>query len=420
MDNFYDINDYVVYLIKKWKVCLGIIVATVVLFAGIRAISLLQDYKNQQNNSVTLEQNSSDKKSESAEPMWNRVQQIIKVEAVQNDNASEIVAKAFDSYRQLGSSEKLLNMMYEKWYEEEKKEDVNRKKLLSEYGYILDKEKEYPYVRKDFYDQFLIDGNGLVGLSKNLAIDNKDEQYISVGFMSTNEKLARKISQDYADELTKLVNEQLNGITCKVIDTSVLYELPMISSSTLQTTRVLKQASVTNDITIAMIIKQTVKGIVWGGILGVLISAIVVFLMYMMTRKINILNDLKKTGLPIAGIGFKNGTHRLKARMFSVLEGNQWSRNMDELIERINLYLPQEESSIFILSTSNQEICQIITEKLNAETKSMQYVCEKENSNCTKIMLVEEFGVSLKNEVYQKIKQLESKNIEILGIVGIE
>lgn len=420
MDNFYDINDYIVYLIKKWKVCLGIIVVTVVLFAGTRAISLLQDYKNQQNNSVTLEQNNSDKKSESAEPMWNRVQQIIKVEAVQNDNASEVVAKAFDSYRQLGSSEKLLNTMYEKWYEEEKKEDVNRKKLLSEYGYILDKEKEYPYVRKDFYDQFLIDGNGLVGLSKNLAIDNKDEQYISVGFMSTNEELARKISRDYADELTKLVNEQLDGITCKVIDTSVLYELPVVNSSTLQTTRVLKQASVTNDITMDVIIKQTVKGIVWGGILGVLISVIVVFLMYMMTRKINILNDLKKMGLPIVGIGFKNGTHRLKAKMFSVLEGNQWSRNMDELIERINLYLPQEESSIFILSTSNQEICQIITEKLNDETKSMQYVCEKENSNCTKIMLVEEFGISLKNEVYQKIKQLESKNIEILGIVGIE
>ena len=369
---------------------------------------------------MTLEQNNSDKKSESAEPMWNRVQQIIKVEAVQNDNASEVVAKAFDSYRQLGSSEKLLNTMYEKWYEEEKKEDVNRKKLLSEYGYILDKEKEYPYVRKDFYDQFLIDGNGLVGLSKNLAIDNKDEQYISVGFMSTNEELARKISRDYADELTKLVNEQLDGITCKVIDTSVLYELPVVNSSTLQTTRVLKQASVTNDITMDVIIKQTVKGIVWGGILGVLISVIVVFLMYMMTRKINILNDLKKMGLPIVGIGFKNGTHRLKAKMFSVLEGNQWSRNMDELIERINLYLPQEESSIFILSTSNQEICQIITEKLNDETKSMQYVCEKENSNCTKIMLVEEFGISLKNEVYQKIKQLESKNIEIHGIVGIE
>lgn len=420
MDNFYDINDYIVYLTKKWKVCLGIIVVTVVLFAGTRAISLLQDYKNQQNNSVTLEQNNSDKKSESAEPMWNRVQQIIKVEAVQNNSASEVVAKAFDSYRQLGSSEKLLNTMYEKWYEEEKKEDVNRKKLLSEYGYILDKEKEYPYVRKDFYDQFLIDGNGLVGLSKNLAIDNKDEQYISVGFMSTNEELARKISRDYADELTKLVNEQLDGITCKVIDTSVLYELPVVNSSTLQTTRVLKQASVTNDITMDVIIKQTVKGIVWGGILGVLISVIVVFLMYMMTRKINILNDLKKMGLPIVGIGFKNGTHRLKAKMFSVLEGNQWSRNMDELIERINLYLPQEESSIFILSTSNQEICQIITEKLNDETKSMQYVCEKENSNCTKIMLVEEFGISLKNEVYQKIKQLESKNIEILGIVGIE
>lgn len=420
MDNFYDINDYIVYLIKKWKICFGLIVITVVLFAGTRAIGLLHDYKNQQKTSIHVEQNNTDAKSESEEPMWIRVQQIIKVEDIQNNSASEVVAKAFDSYRQLGSSEKLLNMMYENWYEEEKKEDVNRKQILSEYGYILDKEKEYPYVRKDFYDQFLIDGNGLVNLSKNLAIDNKDEQYISVGFTSTNEELARKISKDYADELTKLVKEQINGITCKVVDTSVLYELPAISSSTLQTTRVLKQASVTNNITISMIIKQIIKGIVWGGILGVLISVIILFLMYMMTRKINILNDLRKMEIPLVGLGFKKGTHGLKAKMFSMLEGNQWCRNMDELIEKIYLHVSQEESSIFILSTGNQEICQIITEKLNNRTKSTQYLCGKEDLNCTKIVLVEEFGVSLKNEVYQKIKQLETKNIEILGIVGIE
>ena len=96
MDNFYDINDYIVYLIKKWKICFGLIVITVVLFAGTRAIWLLHDYKNQQKTSIHVEQNNTDAKSESEEPMWIRVQQIIKVEDIQNNSASEVVAKAFD------------------------------------------------------------------------------------------------------------------------------------------------------------------------------------------------------------------------------------------------------------------------------------------------------------------------------------
>ena len=47
MDNFYDINDFIVFAFRKWKTILCVVILAAVVFAGNRAVSLYGDYRAQ-------------------------------------------------------------------------------------------------------------------------------------------------------------------------------------------------------------------------------------------------------------------------------------------------------------------------------------------------------------------------------------
>ena len=50
MDNFYDLNDFIMFLLRKWKNCLGIIFISVLIFVGTRGGKLINQYINQNEN----------------------------------------------------------------------------------------------------------------------------------------------------------------------------------------------------------------------------------------------------------------------------------------------------------------------------------------------------------------------------------
>lgn len=429
MDNFYDINDFVTYLIKRWKVCLIIVFGSALLFSGSRAVSLIQDFQQQEKEVENIAV-SSNKQEEVAEPMWNRVQQIIKIGPTYREIDGEkidITPNIIDAYRRFGSSEKLLNSMYDTWYEKQKKEDSKWKEHLHEYGYILDKEKNYPYVKKDFYSQFMIDGNGLIGLSKSITEENRYKDYVSVGYLSSNLELAKQISEDYAKQLTELIKKEMGDFQAEIVDVSVLYDLPTRSDGT-QTTRVLeKGSSSTVNLTITMIIKQIIKGFVWGGIIGVLVTLVIGLMMYMLTRKINVLTDLIKFGMPVLAVGFKNGSHKFRAKVYSMLEGKRWDSNLDKLTTNVDkiFAIKNKGISIWVVGSGKQETLQQFVEKMNGIRGNLEYnwtdnIYEMIDKKNAAVVLVEEFGVSMKNEIKQEIQILQEHNISILGIVGLE
>lgn len=430
MDNFYDLNDFLVFLIKKWKVAFAILIVVIIAFSGGRAVSLYSEYRSQ----PTKQEVASDSAT-SEEPVWCKVQQLIQVrplyEVVNGQNV-DVTYRVIEAFRNLSLSDQVMNTMYDKWYADEKEEYASRVKKLQQYGYILDKEASYPYARVDFYNQFLIEGQDITALAKQVEIDAANCSFATLGFKSTSKELAQKVSADYASEVIKMIQEKVGPFEYEIVDESVLYELPTRSEGT-QTTRTVS-ASAGTQITMSYIVKQVIKGMVWGAILGIVLSIVVVFAMYMMTRKVFVLADLKKYEIPVLGIGFskKGALNKLFAKVYRSLEGGNWdtTKKNEKLVKKIcDLY--EEEVAVMVTGSSEWKGAEEFVEKLNKHSTHTQYYygasindsskvkkyLEDENKN---ILIVEKFGLTLKDDVQLEVKRLKEQEANILGMVAFE
>ena len=124
MDNFYDINDFIVFLMRKWKSFLIIVILLAVGYAGNRGIGLFREFLNQ-SGEVEEKVYSED------EPVWSKVLVNIQIEPVyQNVNGVVVdeTQRYIEGYRKLGINENVLEEMYENWYDEEAQEVQIRKK----------------------------------------------------------------------------------------------------------------------------------------------------------------------------------------------------------------------------------------------------------------------------------------------------
>jgi len=325
MDNFYDVNDFFAYVLRKWKSFIGIIIVIALVYGGVRGINLLQEYRNQPKE----EENVTEENKDGDEPIWSRVLININIEPVYkevNGNTIDTTEQIIEAYRKLGSSEKVMNHMYDTWFEKAAKEAEARKTKLHDYGYILDKELKDPYAKADFMSQILLDGVDLGNLSRSVGTDNTSEHIMAIGFKAMDEKLAKEIAADYAKQVTELVKNTVGDFKYQMDDTTVLYEFPSASAGT-QSTRYISNVSSGTKITLHYVAVQTVKGVVWGVMIGLLASVILMFFGYMLTRKVYTVSDLKKYGVPVIGLGFmpKKAGKKLWGKLFSMLEGYNWS-----------------------------------------------------------------------------------------------
>lgn len=427
MENFYDLNDFIVFTVKKWKTYLIIILVCIIGFAGTRGYSLLKQYANQDAQQVSDNQTSGQE-----EPMWAKVSQVIKIEPefeMQNGQNVDVSNQIIQAYAGICNSETVMQSMYDNWYEKEKQEDVNRKKLFQSYGYILDKEVNYPYAKYDFYSQFLLNGNSVNGLNA-ASFGNADYNYISVGFKSTNTELAKQIAKDYAERLTAEVEKKIGKFDYEYVNDTITYELPARSEGT-QAGRT-AQTTAVFSITTAYIVKQVIKGMIWGGILGVFVGIILIFFSYMMTKKIYLSSDIKKLNLNVLGLSFlqKTKLKKLKAKWFALTEGEKWDVSGGE---RLILYIREktinEVGKIAVSGTIREEYVKHFVKRLNDETDKYIYIenvtdspdgIKKISEDIESVILIEQFGKSLKEEVEKEVKVFTEKEINIMGMIGIE
>lgn len=428
MENFYDVNDFLVFVIKKWKTLLGIILVITLLYVGNRANGLITEYKNQQNTTQTT----NSEVTTTEEPMWTKVIINIRLDSIYQDvngDTMDVTSTYIDGLKRMASSETVMNEMYSNWYAKESQEDVLRKQKFNSYGYILDKEVNYAYAKYDFQNQFIIEGIDFNTFLKQIGTNIIEKNYVSVGFKSTNSELANEIARDYAACLIKHAQEELGEFSYDDTEVSVLYELPTRSEGT-QTSRIAKTTTV-NNITKSYIVKQLIKGVVWGFMLGALVAIVVIFFVYMMNRKIYVLNDLKKYELTILGVGFskKSPLNKLAAKVYSVLEGNKWDTNDNMgIVQRIKDRCA-EEQGVWVTGSCDSEIVQKMVNMLNEGMDVPKYVFGKcvnesweiiQEDTTKKVLLVERFGDSMKEEISQEIKTFNEQNMEILGILGLE
>ncbi len=432
MDNFYDVNDFVVFLFKKWRVVLVVIILSIAAFAGSRAVSMIGSYMAQ--DETTEAEAPPVSNPDSTEPMWVKIQNIIEITPGQDATSGPTAERIIEAYRKLSGSSEVLGVVSEEWYESEKEEYQNRVEKFHDYGYILDKEVNYPYALRDFYTQFLVNNDDLNTAARTQY--TYDERYIAVGFKSTDEALAREIAKDYAEKLTAAVQESVGEFSYEIVDESVLYDLPTASSGTQTTRAASSSTSSAAVITVKQIIVQCAKGVIWGMIVGAVISILLVFLMYMMTRKIYLLSDAKKFNVPILGTGFlkERGFLKIRSRFHTVLEGGNWDETghrklVKRIAETVEAFDPEKE--VYVTGTCRPACLKKIAQELNEAASGIRiHFVEgiQSSGKAAKIagkedvsfILVERFGESLKDNIEYEVTELSRLGTEILGMIVLE
>ena len=285
-----------------------------------------------------------------------------------------------------------------------------------------------PYAKADFMSQFLLDGIDFGNLSRSVGTDNTSEHIMAIGFKAMDEKLAKEIAADYAKQVTELVKNTVGDFKYQMDDTTVLYEFPSASAGT-QSTRYISNVSSGTKITLHYVAVQTVKGVIWGGMIGLLASVLLMFFGYMLTRKVYTVSDLKKYGVPVIGLGFmpKKAGKKLWGKLFSILEGYNWNcSGTDELANEIIRSQHGAEKVIVVAGNGVHSLAAKMVKHLNGIGKEVFVLYNKkewkafETETKANIIFVERFGKSLKCELEQEIAFWNEKGMSVTGIVGID
>ena len=181
---------------------------------------------------------------------------------------------------------------------------------------------------------------------------------------------------------------------------------------------------------------QSVKGMVWGGIIGVLIAGVLILLMYMMTRRVYVLSDMRKYDVPLLGMGFlkKKSFAKIRARFHSAMEGGNWdATGYKKTAKHVSEIAAAKEIEGTILVTGTCQEAQIrrFVQALNAAAKSEKFayaesvttsaqIFKKIRENDAPVLLVEMLGDSLKDNIAYEISELKKQDADILGMLVFE
>ncbi len=420
MGNFYDLNDFIAFLLRKLKVIVIIALIGIIGFAGIRFKGLYAEYqksKNQPQQTTTVA-NTQEPMKCWAEVVINVLPNYEIVGETTMDRGNEIAAY----YSSLRTDANIMQEMHDKYFEKAKVYGDKMRELMSTYGYILDKEKNYKYVDYDFQRQFAV------------TINNN---YVTIGFYSLDTEFSKQVVNDYTDLLNAKVEEQYPNFEYTKASESIRYELPEVSSGAAPTRVSNGGSAAPATMTMETVIKQTIKGCVWGLMIGLVLALVVVFLQYMMSRKMILWSQMHKNGITNYGLLYRKKAGvfgRAKRKCIAALEGNRTCFEKEEqLAELVVADLEKQligEETVFVCGAEDNQIVERIVESLNGQKSSLQFELMESPLKSSKgiqaaektghVILVEVIGVTLKNDIEQKLHAFNNYGVKVIGIIGAE
>ena len=334
-------------------------------------------------------------------------------------NRSKEIAALYYSVR---NSEDIMSEMYDKYFETAKEYGTQMRSLMSKYGYILDKEKNYDYVKYDFQRQFAV---------------TTTENTVTIGFYSLNEGFSKEVVTAYEKLLTKKVEEQYPEFEHTDVSMSTRYELPEVSGGA-SATRVVSSGSTSSaSISMSTVIKQTIKGCVWGALIGLGISLAIIFLQYVMSRKVFLWSQLQLGNMQVYGLYYRKKVTfigKMQRRFVEMLEGNTTvfyeAEDLAQIIvSDVQKRYPESQQTVVCVN-GDKKAGQTLIEAMNRVTSNHKFVevksplrsseaAENPQENLTGIV-IETIGKSLRCDVKNEIQAFEKYNVKIAGIVGLE
>ncbi len=422
MDNFYDLNDFIAYILRKWKLIIIIICVGIIGFAGVRFQGLYQDYRAAQNQPKEVSQTT----EQTSEPMrcWTEITINVgpnyEVVGTTGISRGEEIANAYNAVK---NDDEIMSQMYDKYFEQAKIYGDRMRELMSTYGYILDKEKNYEYVEYDFRRQFA------VSVNKN---------YVTIGFYSLNEEFAREVTEAYEKLLTAAVEEQYPNFDYTKVAEATRYELPETSAGASPTRNAGSSTPATTTMSMKTVMMQTIKGCVWGAIIGAVAALVIVFFLYMMSRKVILWTQIEKNGIKTYGLYYKKKAGvigRIWRKLIAKLEGNQTAfEKADELAEIVAADMAarchKDEKILVYGNGISKKTAEILINAFNKKSNSERFIFTESPIASAKgiqnaqeyhyVIVLETIGVSLKEEIEKEIQAFNGYHVEVAGIIGVE
>ena len=418
MSEFYDLNELLAFCLRKIKVAVAIILVAILGFCGMRLVDMVPQYLSQ-----SQEEEQTQSVAVSEEPMWSEATYLLKIEVPDAADAEEAANRKQDIISAFNANKynsEVVNKLVEDFYSLEEKENDSRKEEFYSFGYILDKERQYQYSLYDFYSQMLVNS-----VYQNVQSGN----YVSVGFKSTNEELALSIAEEYVGLLTNKVIAQKGEFTCEQVDRQVVYSLPKTSTGASPVRGTALAVSTNKGITLKDIIKQEIKGVIWGILLGIMASAIVLVAWYYVGTKVQKRSDLKKIGAEYLGLYTNKKKRGIFYRLVYGIEGDSRIFDEDGLAKVVASLTDAKgiEGEVLVSGTCDYKIVERACEAIEKEKSTDLAFIPSESiltheetiERCKQIkqvILIEKIGASNKQDVSSEVKRFEELGVQIIGI----
>lgn len=421
MEGFNDLNDIIVFYMRKIKWLIAIIAAGCIIFAGMRCVDTVPGYLNQ---SKTTKKDTEQTESVSEEPVYKSVDVLLRVEPTTDENGLDATQYIISSYIANKTNKSVVNELMGQYLEAEKNDNKANRELLYSYGYILDKERNYTYNETDFVGQMRV----------YACSENENNNYVGIGFTSMNESRAREIAEAYEKILTEEVKRQIGNFEYQVESEKIEYKLPTPSAGA-SPTRVANTASTSTNTTISLssVLKEIIKGAVWGFLLGFVAGVLILALWYLTSKRIQKLSDLKSCSDKVVGVYAK------KRRIFSFWY--KWIYNLEG--EKRVFHKPQDLAEMMLASLENETTEGKILIAGGADKKTIDSIYKVLNkderfdfvkggfvladadsiracSSCGSVFMIEELGKSMKEDVKREINVYTGYGVNVLGIAIAE
>lgn len=422
MEGFNDLNNILVFYMRKIRWFIGIIVLGCIIFAGMRCVEMVPKYLNQDKNA---QQNTQQTETVSEEPMYKAVDVLLRIEPDLNEEGNDLAQYVISSYVANKANAEVVKELMEQYLEAEKNDNKANRELLYSYGYILDKERNYTYNETDFLGQLRVYASS----------DNPANNYVGIGFSSMNEERAREIAQAYEKLLTAEVKRQIGDFEYKVESEKIEYRLPGASAGA-SPTRVANTASaaaVNTAISLTSVLKDIIKGAVWGFLLGFVAGVLILGVWYLTSTKIQKLEDIKKYNVRLFGVyAAKRRIFRFWYKVIYNLEGEKRTfKNVRKLADVIGASLEQTEikGKVLIAGSADKSKVNELYEALKGNEK-IEFVkggfvlADAESiracRDCDYVVILEEMGKSVKEDIRREIDVYGGYQIQVLGVAIAE
>ena len=414
MSTFFDLREFLITLLKKFRLSLLIIIVFTLAGGLIRFIPLMQEYL------------SYDKQVEAAKsmdtasdyPYFYEARRTIYIEPNYITEGNKVIdtsKNVAQAYQECYQNKEILQPLVDEYFEEASKLYYKNQEQQIKYQFI-NRSASTDFMLQDFYKWITI------------SISNN---FVDLKVKSPDINFSEKVVGGFEELLSNYVRELIGEYYYQVTDGQIGTSVPADTTGV-----VLKPTvnTIQEQNSLSFILIKSIKGCIWGFGGGIIISLILCFFYYSVSPLIYEEEDLKSFQLPIlASVSdTTEGKSLIADRIIAFLRGNTAEFcNYTDCGKVISALLSSKDKNdcIAISGSCNHELIKKISEAMSGEgsdlkiipVKNLVYSPEaiKAMENINSILLIEKLNESSKVEIQREIDRAHYLEKNILGFIII-